>query len=123
MENNTTEKADEPILCSQASEAAFSEPSYKKLRQDFNIDGPDSPLSALTVDWVKKKALSKGLKGRKIPFLAVVLQSIDCSTADPVLTLRDPTGELLGALHHESWKELGDKLRPGAAIALKEVIK
>lgn len=76
---------------------------------------------AFTVDWVKKKALSKGLKGRKIPFLAVILQNVDCTSADPLITLRDRTGELSGALHREVWQEMSDRLRPGTAIVLKEV--
>lgn len=111
----------EPIFCSQTSESIFNEPQFEKLKTDFGLDKPDSPLNAFTVDWVKRKALAKGLKSRKIPFLAVILQSVDCSSADPLVTLRDPTGELFGALDPEAWKEMSQQFQPGVAIVLKEV--
>lgn len=108
------------ILCSQTS-SVFTEPSYKKLISDFDMGKENCPLNKYKIDWIKKRAVKKTLYYKKIPFLAVVLHNVDHSTPDPVLTLRDSTGEIYGTLHRDAWADLGAKLCPGAALALKQV--
>ncbi|KAL0275788.1 UNVERIFIED_CONTAM: hypothetical protein PYX00_003533 [Menopon gallinae] len=124
--DNSTEKVssegakESVILCSQTS-SVFTEASYKKLISDFDMGKENCPLNKYTIDWIKKRAVKKSLYCKKIPFLPVILHNVDHSAPDPVLTLRDSTGEIYGILHREVWADLGAKLYPGAALALKQV--
>lgn len=116
-------KNESVIIYSQSSASVFEEPPYLKLLSDFDMEKADSPLHKYTIDWVKKKVVNKAFIGKKIPFLAVVLQHLDHSTPDPVVTLRDPTGEIHGTLHRDAWNDMGAKFHPGAALALRQVNK
>jgi len=109
------------IYCSQSSDTDVSDPAFKKLKLDYKLEGAHSPFKELTIAWIKKKAGSRRLTGRRIPFLCVSVQSVDCSSRETFLTLKDSTGEIGGVVHSEAWKLKGDKLVVGSAIALREV--
>lgn len=115
------EQNEDLILCSQSSASLFTEAPYRKLMSDFNMDEPNCLLNKYTISWVRKRVLNKKLYGRKVPFLAVVLTHLDHGTLDPILTLRDPTGELYGTLHRKAWYDMGGRLHAGAAMVLKQV--
>lgn len=64
---------------------------WAALQSDISGEG-QGLLRRYTVSWVKRKAAARQLVGQKVPFLAAVLNSIDCSSPDPCVVLRDSTG-------------------------------
>ncbi|XP_046388731.1 uncharacterized protein LOC124157770 isoform X2 [Ischnura elegans] len=97
---------------------------WASLRQDFNLNSADSsrnPLSKICLKWARQKATARQLPAHKVPFLAVAIHALDCSSPDPCVILRDPTGEMGGTLHREVWERHGYLLHPGAALALRQV--
>ncbi|XP_071454729.1 uncharacterized protein [Hetaerina americana] len=97
---------------------------WASLRHDFNLNSSDSnrgPLSKICLKWARQKATARQLPAHKVPFLAVAIHALDCSSPDPCVILRDPTGEMGGTLHREVWDRHGYLLHPGAAMALRQV--
>ncbi|KAL1123644.1 hypothetical protein AAG570_002720 [Ranatra chinensis] len=75
--------------------------------------------SGISVKGVRSKA--RHSRSLKVPAMALLLQSVDPSTPDPCLTLRDTTGEMYGTLHRDVWEQYGDRLEPGAVLVLRSV--
>lgn len=71
---------------------------WSALQHDLAGEG-QSLLRRYTIAWVKQKAAARQLVGQKIPFLAAVLHSIDCSSPDPCVVLRDQTGTQTSLQH------------------------
>ncbi|KAG8222806.1 hypothetical protein J437_LFUL005012 [Ladona fulva] len=97
---------------------------WASLRQDMGLSSPDShrsPLSKICLKWARQKASARQLPAHKVPFLAVAIHALDCSSPDPCVILRDPTGEMGGTLHRDVWERYGYLLHPGAALALRQV--
>ena len=81
-------------MCSQSSASVLEDGPWRTLLSDLRNEG-QTLLRRYTVEWVKRKAAAKQLVGQKVPFLAAVLHSIDCSSPDPCVVLRDATGMTL----------------------------
>ncbi|KAJ1524008.1 hypothetical protein ONE63_010551 [Megalurothrips usitatus] len=115
------EEADEPLsLCSQSTASVLEDGPWLTLKSDF-AGGGQELLERYSVSWVKQKAAARQLVGQKIPFLAAVLHSIDCSSPDPCVVLRDSTGEIPGTLHRSVWDSFGGQLIAGSALVLRFV--
>ncbi|KAK3908625.1 Homologous recombination OB-fold protein [Frankliniella fusca] len=115
------DESEEPLsLCSQSTASVLEDGPWSALKADFSSDG-QCLLKRYTVAWVKQRAAAKQLSGQKVPFLAAVLHSIDCSSPDPCVVLRDPTGEIPGTLHRSVWDSFGGQLIAGSALVLRFV--
>lgn len=79
-------------LCSQSTASVLEDGPWSALQHDLAGEG-QSLMKRYTITWVKQKAAARQLVGQKIPFLAAVLHSIDCSSPDPCVVLRDQTGK------------------------------
>ena len=85
------------IVCSQSSADEFTQGPWQQMLEDLNKDHSChvSPVSIFNIKWILRRA---GLRGqasvRKIPFLAVMVRSIDTDLSDATVLLKDETGEL-----------------------------
>ncbi|GLV38228.1 hypothetical protein CBL_12874 [Carabus blaptoides fortunei] len=127
LENEKDEKSDsDELVCSQQSEDIFTRPAWRRMLQDLeSIPGDVTPDVGLperyTIAWAKARAARRQLVGGRTPFLAAVVQQIDCSTRNPMAVLKDQTGEIQATLIHELWEEYGEQLHTGAVILLRQV--
>lgn len=66
---------------------------------------PSSLLQVFNIKWVVRRAGLRGTAGvRKVPFLAVLVHSLDNTHADATAVLKDPTGKwgtMLGSFEPE----------------------
>lgn len=92
-----------------------------------------------TISWLKNKAMSEKLIEQKAPFLAAVIQSVDCSSKGPMIVLKDKNGmsfkkyiffslkirliidEIQATLTEEIWDDYYEFLQSGSVIVLKQV--
>nr|XP_018906701.1 PREDICTED: uncharacterized protein LOC109036784 [Bemisia tabaci] len=113
-------------VCSQNSNASFEAGPWQYVMRDFAaIEKEDCMLNNFTVAWVKRKAIARQFVKNRVPFLAALLTSLDCSALDkvsgPVVFLKDPTGEIQGTLHREAWDKFGPYLVIGSVLVLRQV--
>lgn len=124
------------ILCSQMSVAAFSSAPWRQMMDDCIQASPEDVClpDTYNISWIKAKAV------KKVPFLAAVIQSVECSatkSSKVTLLLRDPTGnvvkkgfysskyffvgEIEGTIPCKLYEDHANKLIVGAVIVLKQV--
>ncbi|XP_034237706.1 uncharacterized protein LOC117643127 isoform X2 [Thrips palmi] len=116
LDTSGSDLEDEEPLCSQSAASVLEDGPWSALQSDLAGEG-HSLLRRYTITWVKQKAAARQLVGQKIPFLAAVLHSIDCSSPDPCVVLRDQTG----TLHRSVWDSFGGQLVAGSALVLRLV--
>ncbi|XP_039291042.1 uncharacterized protein LOC111051853 [Nilaparvata lugens] len=106
-----------------ASQSVLNDEPWQRLVADLDSHPPQVQqfLSSWTVAAVKRKASARMLPGHKVPYLAAILHSVQCSSPDPFLTLRDSTGEISGTLHRDVWQQFGDDIIVGSVLVLINV--
>ncbi|VVC92130.1 unnamed protein product [Leptidea sinapis] len=76
----------------------FETPLWVRLLEDIhklsNID---------TIKSIKQQALEGNLRMRKAEVVCGLVESIDRSAVDPLITLRDTTGQIKCTLHRDAW--------------------
>lgn len=120
LDTSGSDLEDEEPLCSQSTASVLEDGPWSALQCDLAGEG-QTLMRRYTITWVKQKAAARQLVGQKIPFLAAVLHSIDCSSPDPCVVLRDQTGEIPGTLHRSVWDSFGGQLVAGSALVLRMV--
>lgn len=85
------------ILCSQTSAIAFKSSAWLQAIEDFRIqkDNFMSLADKYNILWIKSKGSKQKLLDQKAPFLAAILQNVQCANAGiPTVTvlLKDATG-------------------------------
>ena len=62
---------------------------------DFNEDDDKCPINIFNVRWILRRALLRGQGAiKKIPFLAVIIKSIDHGHSDATALIKDKTGNV-----------------------------
>ncbi|KJE90755.1 hypothetical protein, variant 1 [Capsaspora owczarzaki ATCC 30864] len=95
-----TRGAWQTMLCESAESAS----EYYELTADFNLQ------------FAKRFGYD-----HKIPFLVVLLKNYNPLDVDASVTLKDPTGEMSGTIHHKVLEEFGSLISAGAVLILKDV--
>ncbi|XP_068202233.1 uncharacterized protein [Palaemon carinicauda] len=125
-----SEKNDSPpdskdIVCSQSSADEFLCGPWQQMSKDLvhcQINQA-SPLTVFNIKWVLRRAGLRGHAGvRKIPFLAVMVRSIDISLSDATVLLKDKTGEMSGTIANSVLEEYAEAITAGCVLLLKDVI-
>ncbi|RZF44042.1 hypothetical protein LSTR_LSTR016787 [Laodelphax striatellus] len=78
-----------------ASQSLLNDEPWQRLLADFDSHPPQVRqfLNCWNVASIKRKANARMLTGHKVPYLAGIVHSLQCSTPDPFITLRDSTGK------------------------------
>lgn len=109
------------IVCSQITEDNFKKGPWNRMLENWSNTNCKVSLShKYTISWIKSKALSKELIGQKAPFLAAVIQSVDDSSKDHMVVLKDKTGEIHASLA-EMWDDYYEFLKSGSVIVVKQI--
>ncbi|CAH2043644.1 unnamed protein product, partial [Iphiclides podalirius] len=87
----------------------FESPLWKKLLQDLNIWNL-TPVDSIKT--VKQLALNGNLKCRKAQTITAFVESVDRSALDPLVTLRDLTGNIKCTLHRDAWSHFSSYIIP-----------
>nr|XP_021195000.2 uncharacterized protein LOC110379598 [Helicoverpa armigera] len=78
----------------------FESPLWARLLDDlkiWNLNDIDS------IKTVKQQAISGNLKRRKAHTITAFVETVDRSAADPLIVMRDTTGNIKGTLHRDAW--------------------
>ncbi|PZC74470.1 hypothetical protein B5X24_HaOG207827 [Helicoverpa armigera] len=78
----------------------FESPLWARLLDDlkiWNLNDIDS------IKTVKQQAISGNLKRRKAHTITAFVETVDRSAADPLIVMRDRTGNIKGTLHRDAW--------------------
>ncbi|XP_038222476.1 homologous recombination OB-fold protein-like [Zerene cesonia] len=76
----------------------FETPLWKRLLEDTK-----SIKNINTIKSIKQQALTGNLRRRKAKIVQAFVESIDRSAIDPLITLRDTTGNIKCTLHRDAW--------------------
>ncbi|XP_074646180.1 uncharacterized protein LOC141902380 [Tubulanus polymorphus] len=109
------------VLCSQSTQISqFDDSSWGTMKSDIGIN-----LFKLSqqhcISKVIEKAAQRQLVNCKIPFMCVLLDSINLFGAEASAIFKDPTGDIKATLHRQVVKELQMELLPGSALVLGEI--
>lgn len=83
-------------MCSQSTAYDFSRGPWLQMINDLELNHADpiSPLQVFNIKWVLRRASLRGQACvRKVPFLAVLVHSLDVTHNDATAVLKDPTGK------------------------------
>ncbi|KAL0821752.1 hypothetical protein ABMA28_005174 [Loxostege sticticalis] len=86
---------------------AFDSPLWKRLLEDVkgsNVGVVD------TIKGIKQQAMSGHLRRRKADTVAAFIEAVDRSITDPLITLRDCTGNIKCTLHRDAWSKFSPYL-------------
>ncbi|XP_013199397.1 uncharacterized protein LOC106142244 isoform X2 [Amyelois transitella] len=78
----------------------FESPLWSKLKEDivaWNLIEIDS------IKGIKQQALAGNLRRRKAQTVTAFIETVDRSATDPLIVLRDPTGNIKCTLHRDAW--------------------
>lgn len=78
----------------------FESPLWARLLDDlkiWNLNDIDS------IKTIKQQAISGNLKRRKAHTITAFVETVDRSAADPLIVMRDTTGNIKGTLHRDAW--------------------
>lgn len=75
-------------------------------------------ISTINISTLQGKQARNGFK---VPFLAVFVQSVDCSLPDPSVVLKDEKEEINGTLHRDLWEEWKEEIVNGSVLVLRNV--
>ncbi|XP_066990486.1 uncharacterized protein [Macrobrachium rosenbergii] len=112
------------IVCSQSSADEFLCGPWQQMIDDLELNQPNqaSPLTVFNIKWILRRAALRGYAGvRKIPFLAVMVRSVDASLSDATVLLRDKTGEMNGTISNSVLEEYAGAITPGCVLLLRNV--
>ncbi|XP_028166788.1 uncharacterized protein LOC114357388 [Ostrinia furnacalis] len=79
---------------------AFDSPLWKRLLEDvrgWNVGVVD------TIKGIKQQAITGNLRRRKADTVAAFIEAVDRSITDPLITIRDCTGNIKCTLHRDAW--------------------
>ncbi|CAG4956074.1 unnamed protein product [Parnassius apollo] len=87
----------------------FESALWKRLTEDIN----NWNLKSIeTIKTVKQLALNGNLKFRKAQIITALVESVDRSAMDPLVTLRDLTGYIKCTLHRDAWSSFSSYIVP-----------
>ncbi|XP_071517504.1 uncharacterized protein [Panulirus ornatus] len=112
------------VVCSQSSAYDFSRGPWQQMINDLELNtaDPACPLQVFNIKWVLRRASLRGQAGvRKVPFLAVLVRSLDMTHNDATAVLKDPTGEMNGTVASSVMDEYGPTLQSGSVLLLRGV--
>ncbi|XP_073991646.1 uncharacterized protein isoform X3 [Rhodnius prolixus] len=115
-ENNEPPTFKEKEVLSQSSGRVFESGAWNVMMEDLGTSGRDL-ISLMNLASLRLKHT----RGYKVPFLAVIINSIDCTLPDPTLFVKDITDEIHGMLHREVWEKFNSEMTPGSVLVLKNV--
>ncbi|XP_066954898.1 homologous recombination OB-fold protein-like [Macrobrachium rosenbergii] len=107
-EEDNSPSVSKDIVCSQSSADEFLCGPWQQMLEDLELNQPNqaSPLTVFNIKWILRRAALRGYAGvRKIPFLAVMVRSVDASLSDATVLLRDKTGEMNGTISNSVLEE------------------
>lgn len=76
----------------------FETPLWKRLLEDTARLKEINSINA-----IKHQALAGNLRRKKAQFVVAVVESVDRSAIDPLITIRDQTGNIKCTLHRDAW--------------------
>ncbi|XP_026495645.1 uncharacterized protein LOC113400332 [Vanessa tameamea] len=76
----------------------FETPLWKRLLEDTASIKEINSIKA-----IKHQALAGNLHRKKAQFVIAIVESVDRSAIDPLITLRDKTGNIKCTLHRDAW--------------------
>ncbi|XP_064109158.1 uncharacterized protein LOC135217308 isoform X2 [Macrobrachium nipponense] len=123
-EEDSSPSVSRDIVCSQSSADEFLCGPWQQMLDDLELNQPNqaSPLTVFNIKWILRRAALRGYAGvRKIPFLAVMVRSIDASISDATVLLRDKTGEMNGTISSSVLEEYSEAITPGCVLLLRNV--
>lgn len=110
----------ENLLSANPVENFFGESSWLKLVSDLGEDS-SRILNSFSIKELHLKACKKQLYQGKVLLLFAILETVDLSSIDASVRLRDRTGSIQGTIHRNLVKEYGEHLQPGTVLVLKQV--
>ncbi|XP_066906408.1 uncharacterized protein [Halyomorpha halys] len=116
-ENHT--EFEEQDVFSQTTNKLFEETDgpWQKMICDLGQLGKRL-ISTINLSTLQGKQTRNGFK---VPFLAVFVQSVDCSLPDPSMVLKDEKEEINGTLHRDVWEEWKEEIVIGSVLVLRNV--
>ncbi|KAK4294732.1 hypothetical protein Pmani_032663 [Petrolisthes manimaculis] len=123
-ESEPPSRVNQTIICSQNSASDFTRGPWQQMIHDLELDptDPSSLLQVFNIKWVVRRAGLRGTAGvRKVPFLAVLVHSLDNTHTNATVVLRDSTGEINGTVSSAVMDEFGDTLQTGSVMILRGV--
>ncbi|KPI97005.1 Uncharacterized protein C17orf53-like [Papilio xuthus] len=96
----------------------FDSSLWKRLLKDVN----EWKLNSVeTIKTIKQFALTGNLKRRKAQIVTAFVECVDRSAMDPLVTLRDVTGNIKCTLHRDAWSYFSLYIVPGhSALVLSK---
>ncbi|CAE1166006.1 Uncharacterized protein C17orf53 [Acanthosepion pharaonis] len=110
----------ENLLSANPVENFFGENPWLKLVSDLGEDS-SRILNSFSIKELHLKACKKQLHQGKVLLLFAILETVDLSSIDASVRLRDRTGSIQGTIHRNLVKEYGEHLQPGTVLVLKQV--
>ncbi|KAF2881894.1 hypothetical protein ILUMI_24275 [Ignelater luminosus] len=111
-------------ICSQMSVKAFQEGPWGRMSKDFHSNNSNLFLpDKYNITWIKEKVKNNKLINQKAPFVAAIIQNIECSklnTAGVTILLKDTTGQIHGTIIYDLYEEYVNELKVGSVIVLKQ---
>lgn len=108
---------DSSTFCSQRTKNLFTEGAWQLMLADL----PDNFLKGYDIANIKQKAKSKKFNQKKVPFMAGIVQSIDYSTNNPKIVLKDFSGEIECCVHCKITSKYPNVLEYGNVVLLRDV--
>ncbi|KAF6213427.1 hypothetical protein GE061_011146 [Apolygus lucorum] len=105
-------------LLSQSSGSIFEGGAWSAMLDDLENSGK---LLLKRMNLASIKAIGRNLRSYKVPFLAVLVQSVDESLPDVAVGFKDPTGEMHGVIHRDVWEQFGPDIAVGTVLVLRSV--
>uniref|UniRef100_A0A0A9WLW7 Homologous recombination OB-fold protein OB-fold domain-containing protein n=1 Tax=Lygus hesperus TaxID=30085 RepID=A0A0A9WLW7_LYGHE len=109
---------EETELLSQSSGSVFEGGAWSAMLDDLGTPGK-SLLKSMNLASIK--TIGRNLRSYKVPFLAVLVQSVDASLPDAAIGFKDPTGEMHGVIHRDVWDQFGSDIAVGTVLVLRNV--
>ncbi|XP_013148109.1 PREDICTED: uncharacterized protein LOC106110756 isoform X2 [Papilio polytes] len=96
----------------------FDSALWKKMLKDVN----EWKLNAVeTIKTIKQFALNGNIRRRKAQTITAFVECVDRSAMDPLITLRDLTGNIKCTLHRDAWSCFSSYIVPGhSALVLSK---
>lgn len=114
------QKNDNFLLSPNPVDDLFGESPWLKLVADLG-ENSSKILKSFSIKELHNKACKKQLYQGKVPLLFTVLETVDLSSIDASVRLRDKTGSIQGTIHRNLVKEYGEHLQPSTVLVLRQV--
>ncbi|KAG7209865.1 hypothetical protein KM043_011467 [Ampulex compressa] len=119
-ENNRIEKTIHSSLsmfCSQNMESLFTEGAWQSMVDDL----PVGFLNGYEISTIKQIANTNNFQSTKIEILAGVIESVDYSSENPPIVLKDFTDSIQGIIHSDISLKYSGIIKPNVVLLLHNV--